>query len=602
VGSERSRRSAPRRIASLGALAIVVSVAGLAGGGTVMGARPAAATVVNGYEVPTIADTAYPIPAGALFVAPNGRDTNAGTQAAPFLTLTHVVAVAPSGATIVLRAGTYRERVPNIYRKVTLQPYPHERVWLNGSVVVSGFGYHPSNGFWSHAWTSSLCHTCYPAAAIDPNYPAAGLPDQVFFDGTPLQQVSAPTALRAGKFYVDLTSHLLWVGSNPGGHVVESTGYDRAIEIDTAGAAGSAVRGLGFRDYGPHYNMDLPAMVVVTSPNVTLDHDTFAWSAGRGLSVLAAGGSVTDDLFLYNGLNGFHANAADNLDFERNRIAYSNEEHFSIVPSSSAQIGGAKITTTQHAVVRSNLVTDNWCNGLWVDVSSYDAVIADNAVLRNAGQGIGFEISAKGVIAGNVSADNGRDGIKVSGATNVDVWNNTLVRNGWAQLGVYEDPRHNTNPAQVALGITWDTARVTAFNNVLEATSTATHPVLESFDASNPRWTTTTAMLVADDDNLWGRPVATAPTLMASWQRNLTTTSRFATLPALQSGVAREGSGRSADGVPLTTLFVDPAHDDFTLASGSLAAVAGAALPASVAAAIGVPAGLVPPLGALAVP
>jgi hypothetical protein len=240
VGSGRDRASARWRAASLGVCTLVASVAA-ATAGSLGGARPAAATIVNGYEVPTIADTAYPIPTGALFVAPNGRDTNAGTQAAPFLTLTHAVAVAPSGATIVLRAGTYRERVPNIYRKVTIQPYPHEHVWLNGSVVVSGFGYHPSNGFWSHAWTSTLCHTCYPASAIDPNYPAAGLPDQVFFDGTPLQQVSAPTALRAGEFYVDLTTHLLWVGSNPGGHVVESTPYDRAIDIYTAGAAGTAV-------------------------------------------------------------------------------------------------------------------------------------------------------------------------------------------------------------------------------------------------------------------------------------------------------------------------------------------------------------------------
>jgi mannuronan 5-epimerase len=311
---------------------------------------------------------------------------------------------------------------------------------------------------------------------------------------------------------------------------------------------------------------------------------------------------VTDDVFLYNGVNGFHANLADNLDLERNRIAYSNEEHFSIVPSSAAQIAGAKVTTTQHAVVRANLVTDNWCNGLWVDVSSYDAVIANNAVLRNSGQGIGFEISAKGVIAGNVSADNGRDGIKVSGVTSVDVWNNTLVRNGWAQLGVYEDPRRNTNAVQIALGITWDTARVTAFNNILEATSTATRPVFESFDASSPRWTTTNAMLVADDDNLWGRPVAATPVYMASWQQNLTTTSRFTTLAALQSAVAREASSLNADGVALTSLFVDPAHGDFTLAPGSMGWSLGAPVPANVAAAMGVSPGSTPRRGALAVP
>ena len=45
-----------------------------------------------------IPDTNFAIPDGALFVAPDGDDGNAGTIDAPFATVAHAVSVAASGA------------------------------------------------------------------------------------------------------------------------------------------------------------------------------------------------------------------------------------------------------------------------------------------------------------------------------------------------------------------------------------------------------------------------------------------------------------------------------------------------------------------------
>ncbi|HEX3816225.1 MAG TPA: DUF1565 domain-containing protein, partial [Mycobacteriales bacterium] len=85
-----------------------------------------------------VGDAAYPIPVGALFVAPGGADSAAGTRHAPFRTLGHAVAVAHTGDTIVLRGGSYHESVA-IQQKLTIQSYPHEAVWLDGSSRVSGW-------------------------------------------------------------------------------------------------------------------------------------------------------------------------------------------------------------------------------------------------------------------------------------------------------------------------------------------------------------------------------------------------------------------------------------------------------------------------------
>ena len=64
-----------------------------------------AALAVSGLSAPAHAQTS------SLWVAPNGSNTNAGTEAAPFLTLQKALDVVQPGATINLKAGTYREAV-----------------------------------------------------------------------------------------------------------------------------------------------------------------------------------------------------------------------------------------------------------------------------------------------------------------------------------------------------------------------------------------------------------------------------------------------------------------------------------------------------------
>ncbi|MFI0471074.1 DUF1565 domain-containing protein, partial [Saccharopolyspora sp. 5N102] len=123
----------------------------------------------------TITTTDYPVPAGALFVATNGKDSAPGDEARPLRSLGEAVRRAQPGATIVLREGTYRETVGIIGKKLSIQPYPRERVWLKGSRVVAQWS--RDGDLWRHAgWNAPLCRTCFLPEIIDPAHPLAGLP------------------------------------------------------------------------------------------------------------------------------------------------------------------------------------------------------------------------------------------------------------------------------------------------------------------------------------------------------------------------------------------------------------------------------------------
>ena len=570
--------------------ATVTAMAVTAGGiGAVVSRDASQAVAIGGnYEVPTIADTAYTIPPGALFVATNGSDTNPGSQAAPFATIARAISSATSGATIVMRGGTYRETLGSIFKRVTLQPYPHEMVWLKGSTVVTGFS--SSGGSWvKSGWNpTNVCITCHPTTMINPAYPAAGHTDQVFIDGVPQVQVLSKASLADGNFYVDRGNDELWLGTNPAGHTIESTVHDKAAQFNTSGASGSIVRGIGIAHYAGHYNMDVPAAMIANTPNITFDNNTFAWNAGRGLSMLYSGAVATNNLVIYNGINGVHANNADGLVFTGNRIAHNNIEHFSNAPGSAASIAGFKITSSADAVVKNNLIEGNDSNGLWFDVASYNNTITNNAVLNNRGHGIYYEVSSKAVIASNLSVGNTSDGIKVSGSTNVDVWNNTSVGNVKAQIGIYDDARVNTNQAEIALGITFDTDDVTLANNILVGDAKATKPLLLSMDASSPKHLTSAQMISLNDRNLWGRPSAAVPSSAMQWQLTTAASKSYASLAAMQTATGREMNSSSADNVALSTIFVAPANGDYRLAAGSPGLSTGASLPANVRAAMGV--------------
>ncbi len=558
----RALRSAAASVA-IALLAVGIAVVAPAARGTRAGADAPSMP----YELATIAATSYPIPPGAVFVANWGSDRNPGTVGAPFATISHALAATPTGGTIVVRGGVYRESLGTITRRVTIQAYPNEQPWVKGSVVATLFS-QGANG-WATPFTTRMCDNCYPSAALASGFPAAGLPEQVFVDGAPLRQVTSLTALDSGSFYAEPRWGRLWIGANPLGHTVEITVRGSAFSIAPS-AAGTVIRGLGFEHWAAVYQGSPYAAATSSARFVTFDADTFAWSAGRGLGIYGDNDVVTNSKFLDNGMNGLHANRVTGLDFERNEVAYSNFEHWDITPSPFAQIAGAKLTGVAYTMMRNNDFHDNDSNGLWFDQLSHGQTIIGNTIVRNAGHGLTVEVSGQSMIAGNVVADNGRDGLKISGANDVAVWNNTSVGNGWAQIGVYEDPRHTTGI------VTSDTSNVSILNNVFAAGPDAQKPLFFVIDTSSPKHATLATMVSADDHNVWGD---TGGHEEFDVQMTLDQSASYLGLSQFRAATGRENNSTSVDGIPLQSLFTDPLDGDFSLSPLALPHLASPAVP-----------------------
>ena len=293
-------------------------------------------------------------------------------------------------------------------------------------------------------------------------------------------------------------------------------------------------------------------------------------SASRGLTVYATGVSVTDSVFVDNGMVGLHANLADHLDVERNLVARNNNEHFVATNSAITSTAGIKITSTGWATIKNNVIEDNYANGFWCDLSCHDLQIVDNLSRRNNQNGIFVEVSGLALVASNVSVQNGLDGVRLSGTTDTRTYNNTLADNGSHAISVYDDGRRNTDPATLALGITWQPARNVIYNNLLATSASAvTGPLLLTQDNDRPMVDDAASMVTGLDDNVYARANSSAPATLALWiHGSKKAAGNFATLGALQSGTGDEASGLELTGPGAAPLFND-------LASGRLLARAG---------------------------
>jgi poly(beta-D-mannuronate) C5 epimerase len=543
-----------------------------------------------------LATTAYPVPGGAVFVSTGGADSAAGTEAAPLRTVLAAVDRAPQGGTVVIREGTYRESVGMVRKRVTIQPFPRERVWLKGSVVVSGW--QRTGTGWRHdGWHPDLCHDCFLPEIIDPEHPYAGLPDMAFVDGRPLRQVGSADAVRPGTFYVDQRAGTLTVGDDPAGHTVEAAAYDHLLQFEGQDAAGSSIRGIGIaqyasnQDYGRH-----GAMVIANAPGVTLSRDTFGWSASTGVLYAQPGGRVKASTFLGNGLAGLVAEQADDIRLTGNTFNASNQEHFALT-GNAIGAAGVKITRTKHPYVADNYFVNNLSSGWWCDLGCTNATVVRNLAQGNEVNGLYYEVSSAALFASNVMADNHGNGMKISSSDRVRIYQNTFSGNA-TDIGLYNDPRSpDTDDYSKRLGLTWVTSGTTLVNNLFADRDPA-RPVIESADYKEPPAGPKFVTLSDGNAYLRGDKAPSAPLLI--WSLGGGRTEDYDSLADFRAATGQDRA--SIEAAVAYPPFNDKAAGDFGLTGSAPGRRAGTALPHDVAAAIGVLPLHRPDIGVLAGP
>jgi parallel beta-helix repeat protein len=523
--------------------------------------------IAEGAVGTTVGSAQYAVPAGAIVVSPSGNDSAGGTQSAPLKTLARAVSVAPTGATIVLRAGTYHESVV-VHKQLTIQSWPGEAVWLDGSIPVSSWA--ASGGRWSAGWTLEFDSSpTYTRGApdnagnwgfINPAYPMAAHPEQIFINGVAQRQVGALSQVVAGTFFHDEAGNKLWLGTDPTGKDVRVSELIRALMLR---ADNIVVRGIGIRRYSPSVP-DMGAVTVerggITVENVAI-HDS-------STTALHAGSSTVANVTLRNlhlarsGMLGMSGAYADGIVLDQVLSEDNNVEHFNSAPVS----GGVKIARTRGITVKNSIVRNNLGPGLWFDESSYDVNVLNNEVVNNGKHGISLEISSKAKVQGNIVSDNAGFGIKINNTSNVTLAGNTFVGND-RSINIVEDSRRPTSVNSVGRDkrqafpdptMTWVTGPVAVSNNVV-SNQRSGNCMLCVEDYTYKR--TAAQMGITANGDTYVRPSSSNPKWLVVWSNGAGNPLGFTTLTSFRSTTGQEATGQLIEGgapPPPTTTTTRP--------------------------------------------
>lgn len=538
-----------------------------------------------------IGSASYAVPSGAVFASPTGNDSAAGSQSAPVKTITRALALVATGGTVVLRGGSYNETVV-ISKKVTVQNFPGEAVWLDGTTPVTNWV--KDGSLWrKDGWTTRFDHS--PSFTkggtdsgsgdwkmVDSSYPMAAYPDQVWVGSTRLQQVSTKTQVTAGTFYLDESTSKLYVGSDPSAGAVASN-LQYAINVR---AENVTVRGIGARRFAT--SVWQMGSITLERAGAALENVVVKESATTGISSLGSGITLTKVTSQDNGMLGIHGNNADNIKLTGVLVKNNNTEKFNVGPVA----GGLKFTKSRGITVTESSFVDNNGHGFWEDQSSYNSIFVGNDFSRNTGYGLFLEISAKALVVDSRIMNNKRDGILINNFSNVQVWNNTIIGNA-RPLWLAQDSRRNNNKSSsdVDQRIAWPDPEipfeldyVTVGNNVIGNPASGS----SLLDVEDYTYTETAEQMhIVTNGNVYTRANASSPSWLSIWSKGKAGGPyTFTTLAAMKSATGQESRSREYTG----SSVVDSSG---ALASSvsSLASSVALPLPTAVASAIGRPTG-----------
>ncbi|WP_090591634.1 right-handed parallel beta-helix repeat-containing protein [Auraticoccus monumenti] len=517
--------------------------------------KPGAPTTGAGASIGSlpVGKATYRAPADALYVAPSGKDSARGTKSEPLRTVTQAIHRARDGQTVVLRAGRYHESIlvpPQ--RVLTIQAYPGEAVWFDGAESVKGFA--RDGAAWvkrgwdtdfdtSPTYGKGLADSTQPGWQwINPDYPLAAHPDQLWIDGKEQRQVRRVQDVKAGTFYVDNRADRLWIGSDPAGRLVEASTLATAISLR---APGSTIRGFGVKRYAN----SVPSQGVITTyyPSMRLENIVVEDSATAGIGVYGANCVLEGVTIRGSGQMGLQGNKADNLRVNDLRLEDNNDQRFNPTPAA----GGFKITTSRGVSLTNSHLSGTWGSAFWTDHSVHDITVVGNTITGNHRYGVVLELSSTAVVADNVITGNAFDGILVANSDNVAIWNNSIAGNRNA-VAVTLDKRRNDGKAMGAdprrprpdTAMPWISRNITLGNNVLHAGGKASATVSTN---SYERVMNGNDMITSSEGNVFASTDA-SPGVVTAWARKNDKPSVHSSLSAHQRVTGRDQDSEELDG------------------------------------------------------
>lgn len=556
-------------------------------------ARRMQRVTISGDWTPPAAETAgavalgsanYSIPgSNVVYLATNGNDSNAGTLAAPKATLIGALAAVPSGGTIVVRAGVYAQAAQSetgaVRKSFTLQNYPGEVVWFDGSDPITGWTYDSGSGRWWAASTTEWDHSD-PSGLAGSLNPLAVWPDMLSRDGQQLWLVSSNPA--SGQFAVDYTNDRVWVADDPTGHTMRITTRGRFLLV--ADISNVTVRGIGVRNFTyPDWGGSIQTSD--STSNVRFENIHMRYSS----SIATDGDNhVTTHCYFYNTLiHGMSGNNGTDCEWSHN---LSEGADWKLVQNHVA--GALKITRHVRPIIKYNIIrTLNFGLGIWLDVSCYDPRIINNKVSGANNTAIFVECSEKGIIANNYIDQAGSqtgEGKSMSSynSGSQQYWNNYVENADDYQIHIGGDSRRNSasaKPSDQAPGLTWQdipwyAQNITICNNVVGRNN-----VNFQFGGTPDGVDMTTGIARIEGNLVYGNQSGgSANSGLFRWYNGSAATV-YTTWSALNAAHGGKGFANNA-----MTATLHPLAAEINAAANSV----GVALPADVATALGVPVGM----------
>jgi parallel beta-helix repeat protein len=287
-------------------------------------------------------------------------------------------------------------------------------------------------------------------------------PEQVFFDGEPLRQVTGNPGI--GEFSVDLDRRII-LRDDPKGHGVEVTvrrywilGNAEDVSIQgftmrhaaNGGRSGAIMNRMSWLDDG--------------YADWTVQDNILSDAHGAVVSLKAATGlKILDNEIYRGGQLGIKSTGQGEV-IRGNKIHHNNTESFDW----KWEAGGLKTSYAEGVIVDANEFYENEGNAVWFDVDCSSNTISNNRIHHNARHGIQYEISEFGEITGNVLWENGwgtpewvfGSAISSANSSSTEIHHNTLAWNadGISVIGLDRD------------GTRWDEVRdVHVYHNTILA-------------------------------------------------------------------------------------------------------------------------------------
>jgi hypothetical protein len=401
------------------------------------------------YELPDVTGTIY-------YVAPDGKSDQSGEELSNPTTIEAAIEKVKTGDAIVMRGGTYRTGNLVFNQGITILPYKDEQPVLKGTQVAKNWQ-KQENGLWVTKWEHLFPSKPdswwrrYRHGSDVPQHRFNN--DMVFVDGRFLQSVGWEGELDENSYYIDYETGMVYISVDPTDKLIEITAFNvgllrtiKDVHRKTSDKIGPVIRGITFTQYAyraieieGYYPEGLDPeenhgkdVIGSTFENCTISYCSRVAGYFKGDHMVFSHCKISD-----TSTEGIYIIASSDVLLEKNIFKRNNIEHLQGYYPSAVKIFNQSYRVT----CRDNLVTDQQNSiGIWYDVGNVDGVFINNWLenihydethsipntMWPIGAGFYFEISKGAVCAGNVFV-NCDAGIHLRNATNVEMYQNTLV-------------------------------------------------------------------------------------------------------------------------------------------------------------------------------